>query len=111
MGGGSLLDTPFEGGCHSCPCSVCHPATVHLHKTTCLPAHAQFLTPAVDRVPEGADWAFSTGFIDEDKIRERLFPAGSDTICVLCGPPPMIKFACLPNLEKLGYAPEQCIQF
>jgi NAD(P)H-flavin reductase len=40
-----------------------------------------------------------------------LAAAGDDTICCLCGPPPMIKFACLPNLEKLGYKPEQCIQF
>jgi NAD(P)H-flavin reductase len=37
--------------------------------------------------------------------------AGDDTICCLCGPPPMIKFACLPNLEKLGYKQEACIQF
>ncbi|KAL4420574.1 hypothetical protein ABPG75_010230 [Micractinium tetrahymenae] len=63
----------------------------------------------VDKADEG--WQFSTGFINEDMVRDRLFPAGEDTICCLCGPPPMIKFACLPNLEKLGYKPEQCIQF
>nr|ABP97095.1 nitrate reductase [Chlorella vulgaris] len=63
----------------------------------------------VDKADEG--WQFSTGFINEDMVKERLFPAGDDTICCLCGPPPMIKFACLPNLEKLGYKPEQCIQF
>ncbi len=63
----------------------------------------------MDRPTE--DWQYSSGFINEDMIREQLFPAGPSTICCLCGPPPMIKFACLPNLEKLGYAPEQCIQF
>ncbi|KAI7840579.1 hypothetical protein COHA_005732 [Chlorella ohadii] len=73
-------------------------------------AHPNFsVWYTVDNADEG--WAFSTGFINEDMIRERLFPAGPDTICCLCGPPPMIKFACLPNLEKLGYTPEQCIQF
>jgi hypothetical protein len=24
----------------------------------------------------------------------------------MCGPPPMINFACIPNLDKLGYKPE-----
>ena len=90
---------------------------------------------AVDKADEG--WAFSTGFICEEMIREQLFPgelrlalqagqlwgcwqathskslpnvcrlscllavslcaaASDSTICCLCGPPPMIKFACLP---------------
>lgn len=65
--------------------------------------------PAVDKADES--WQFSTGFICEEMIRARLFPSGPSTICCLCGPPPMIKFACLPNLEKIGYTSEQCIQF
>nr|ACF22999.1 nitrate reductase [Chlorella vulgaris] len=73
-------------------------------------AHPNFhVWYTVDKADEG--WQFSTGFICEDMIKEQLFPAGEETICCLCGPPPMIKFACLPNLEKLGYKPEQCIQF
>ena len=66
---------------------------------------------AVDRVPEGVEWGFSTGFVDEDMVRQRLFPSGSETIACLCGPPPMLKFACLPNLEKAGYAAADCISF
>ena len=65
----------------------------------------------MDRVPEGVEWAYSKGFVNEDMVQERLFPAGPDTIAVMCGPPPMIKFACLPNLEKVGYASERCISF
>ena len=63
----------------------------------------------VDRPTEG--WQFSTGFICEAMLRERLFPAGPGAIACLCGPPPMIKFACLPNLELMGYTPEECLQF
>ena len=66
-------------------------------------------SPAVDRPTEG--WPYSSGFINEDMVRAQLWPAGDATVCFLCGPPPMIKFACLPNLEALGYKPEQCIQF
>ena len=66
---------------------------------------------AVDRVPEGMEWAYSTGFVNEDMVREHLFPAGPETAALLCGPPPMIKFACVPNLEKLGYKAEDCICF
>ncbi len=44
-------------------------------------------------------------------IDEQLLPAGEDAVAFMCGPPPMIKFACLPNLEKAGYKPEQCIAF
>ncbi|BDA47084.1 Nitrate reductase [NADH] [Coccomyxa sp. Obi] len=65
----------------------------------------------VDRVPEGMEWAYSTGFVNEDMVREHLFPAGPETAALLCGPPPMIKFACMPNLEKLGYKAEDCICF
>lgn len=25
------------------------------------------------------------------------------TVILMCGPPPMIKFACTPSLDKLGY--------
>jgi NAD(P)H-flavin reductase len=61
------------------------------------------------RAPEG--WAYSSGFINEDMLREHMLPAGPDAIVAMCGPPPMIKFACIPNLEKLGYTEQQMITF
>lgn len=36
-------------------------------------------------------------------ILEHLYPPAEDTLVLMCGPPPMIKFACDPNLDKLGY--------
>lgn len=55
----------------------------------------------VDRAKEG--WEYSTGFINSDMIEKALFPPSPDNLVLLCGPPPMINFACLPNLDKLGY--------
>ena len=59
----------------------------------------------------GKGWRYSSGFVSEEMIRQHLFPAGGDTICIMCGPPPMIKFACVPNLEKAGYSTDQMITF
>jgi len=58
-----------------------------------------------------ADWGFSKGFIDTEMIKAHLPPPSSDTIILMCGPPPMVKFACEANLEKLGYAKDSCLAF
>ena len=55
----------------------------------------------LDSPPKG--WAYSSGFIDEAMIKAHMPPPQSDTLILMCGPPPMVKFACLPNLEKLGH--------
>jgi len=55
----------------------------------------------LDRPP--TPWAFSTGFIDKAMIADHLPGPGPDTLVLLCGPPPMIKFACEPNLEANGF--------
>eukprot|EP00054_Salpingoeca_dolichothecata_P038159 m.13065 g.13065 ORF g.13065 m.13065 type:complete len:312 (+) comp8273_c0_seq1:136-1071(+) len=51
----------------------------------------------------GDNWNYSKGFITDTMISDHLPPAGPDTQLLVCGPPPMVKFACLPNFEKLGY--------
>ena len=63
----------------------------------------------LDRPPK--DWTGHTGFINEAMLREAMPPPSSDTLILMCGPPPMIKFACEPNLEKLGYEAEQMFAF
>ncbi|RXG56199.1 NADH-cytochrome b5 reductase 2 [Armadillidium vulgare] len=57
----------------------------------------------VDRPTEG--WKYSSGFVDDKMISGHLFPPKDDTLVLMCGPPPMVNFACIPNLDKLGYAP------
>lgn len=60
----------------------------------------------LDRPPAG--WKYSTGFINKEMLEKSLPKAASDgsTQILMCGPPPMIKFACIPNLTELGFKPE-----
>lgn len=59
----------------------------------------------IDKADEG--WKYSVGFINEDMIRDNLFAPSDDSLVLMCGPPPMINFACVPNLEKLGHKAER----
>ena len=63
----------------------------------------------LDRPP--ARWKFSSGFITDAMIAERLPGPQEESLVLMCGPPPMIKFACLPNLTKLGYTKAQQVVF
>ena len=56
-------------------------------------------------------WAYSTGFINDTMIDGHLPKASSETQILMCGPPPMIQFACIPNLEKLGFTSEMYFAF
>ncbi|XP_070154657.1 NADH-cytochrome b5 reductase 3 isoform X2 [Polyergus mexicanus] len=55
----------------------------------------------LDTSSEG--WSYSTGYINTEMIEKHVFPPSLDTIVLMCGPPPMINSACIPNLDKLGY--------
>lgn len=59
----------------------------------------------LDKPP--ADWKYSTGFVSDTMIKDHLPAPSDDTLILMCGPPPMINFACLPNLDKLGYTSSQ----
>lgn len=37
--------------------------------------------------------------------------ASPETIAFMCGPPAMIKFACIPNLAKIGYGKDDYVSF
>ncbi|TGZ74109.1 hypothetical protein CRM22_001111 [Opisthorchis felineus] len=51
-----------------------------------------------------ANWRYSSGYVSESVLSEHLYPPGNDTLVLLCGPTPMVEFACYPNLAKLNYA-------
>lgn len=63
----------------------------------------------LDRPPAG--WKYSTGFITDEMIKAHLPAPGPSTIVLMCGPPPMVKFACQQNLDKLGYAKDMQVAF
>jgi len=53
-----------------------------------------------------SDWKYSTGFISKEMIETHLFTSsdgGKKIQTFMCGPPGMLKFACLPNLKELGF--------
>ena len=57
----------------------------------------------LDRPPQ--NWKYSTGFINREMIEKNLYTpeTGNKVQAFMCGPPPMIKFACIPALEALGF--------
>mmetsp|Transcript_15243 Transcript_15243/g.18490 ORF Transcript_15243/g.18490 Transcript_15243/m.18490 type:complete len:490 (-) Transcript_15243:3244-4713(-) len=63
----------------------------------------------LDRPP--TDWEYSSGFVTDEMIKAHLPPPTDDCVVLMCGPPPMIKFACKANLDKLGYSKDQQIEF
>ena len=65
--------------------------------------YSRFLIHSIKKI---SGWAYSSGFISSDMIKDHLFPPSDDDLVVMCGPPPMINFACIPNLDKLEYNPE-----
>jgi cytochrome-b5 reductase len=56
-------------------------------------------------------WKYSSGFVSAEMIAERLLPPGPDSLVLMCGPPPMMKFACDPALDKLAYPKEMRFQY
>lgn len=64
----------------------------------------------VDKAPE-AGWVYSEGFVNEQMIRDHLPPPGADTLVACCGPPPMIQHACKPNIQSIGYAPDNVFYY
>uniref|UniRef100_UPI00358F2B7E NADH-cytochrome b5 reductase 3-like n=1 Tax=Myxine glutinosa TaxID=7769 RepID=UPI00358F2B7E len=59
--------------------------------------------------PKG--WEYSKGHVAEDMIRNQLPAPSDDTMVLMCGPPAMIENACIPNLDKLGYAQDMQFAF
>ncbi|KAH8261494.1 hypothetical protein KR044_010317, partial [Drosophila immigrans] len=78
-------------------------------KISCLPPspHA-----ALKRMPRTAHarfiaWSYNTGHVNDDMMQEHLHPPDPETLCLLCGPPPMVNYTCIPGLERLGHRSEQ----
>ncbi|GHP05673.1 NADH-cytochrome b5 reductase 3 [Pycnococcus provasolii] len=64
----------------------------------------------VDRLPEDASsWKYDQGFISEDMLKKSMPPPGPDTQLLVCGPPPMIEYACKPAFAKLGYTDDMVL--
>ncbi|VUZ53101.1 unnamed protein product [Hymenolepis diminuta] len=63
----------------------------------------------VETPPE--HWSYSVGYIDQKMIDEHCYPAGENTVNLLCGPATMIKNACIPGLTASGHAEKNILIF
>jgi len=61
--------------------------------------------------PKDGTWKYSAGFITEDMVRDHLPVPGDGVSVFLCGPPPMLEFACMPNLKKIGHNMDRVVAF
>jgi len=66
----------------------------------------------VDKAPS-EEWKYSVGFVSKEMIDTHLPKKQSNgqTQIYMCGPPPMIKFACLPALQELGFQENEWFTF
>lgn len=64
----------------------------------------------LDRPPANG-WRYSTGFVSEEMITGHLPTPSDTTVCLICGPPPMVKFACHANLDKVNWPTALRLQF
>ena len=62
----------------------------------------------LDRPPK-AGWSHFCGFITKEMIEKTMPPPGPRTQILICGPPPMLKFAVLPAREELGYTKDMIL--
>lgn len=58
-----------------------------------------------------ANWSYSSGFINESMLRDHIPSVSEDTLIGMCGPPPMINYACIPNLKKIGFKEKHYFSF
>ena len=65
----------------------------------------------VDVQPENQPWKYSVGFVNRQMIEAHLPKPAEKTMIFMCGPPPMLNFACKPNLEKAGHAAANVLYF
>jgi len=64
----------------------------------------------LDRPPDDG-WSYLSGHIDEAMLASHMPRADSGSIVLMCGPPPMLEYACHPNLERLGFQKDQLYSF
>ena len=58
----------------------------------------------VSEAPEGGEWKYSVGHLDEAMMREHFFMPNEGRVATfLCGPPGLIKHGALPALQKMGF--------
>jgi cytochrome-b5 reductase len=58
-----------------------------------------------------ANWQGKTGFITEQMIKDCLPAPCDNSLMLMCGPPPMVEYACKKNLASLGFDKKMMVCF
>ncbi len=58
-----------------------------------------------------SNWTGFKGFVTKEMLAKTMPKPGPDSVVLLCGPPPMIKKACIPALGELGYGRDHLFTF
>jgi NAD(P)H-flavin reductase len=58
-----------------------------------------------------SNWKGFKGFVSKEMLSKTMPKPGPDSMVLLCGPPPMIKKACIPALGELGYGRDHLFTF
>ena len=61
--------------------------------------------------PPASGWDGGSGFVTQEMIEAHLPKPSEEAVVLMCGPPPMIKFACEQNLDKIGFRKENQLAF
>lgn len=92
--------------CHPCP------HIPHVSALPHTPSHLPFrvrVYHVITHAPPG--WQQGSGFITLDMMKERLFPAGPDSLALMCGPPGLLNHVCLPGFKAMGYEESRMVVF
>lgn len=69
------------------------------------------LVYTIDKPEHPDTWTGEIGFIDQSMLKTHMPSPHPNHMILLCGPPPMINMACMPNLKQLGYQPTSIFKF
>lgn len=61
--------------------------------------------------PPAEGWTGGVGHVTADLMQEKLFPASSETLGLMCGPPGLLDNVCVPGFEKMGYKKDTLVLF
>ncbi len=54
-------------------------------------------------------WPKGKGFVNDQTLKDHLFPAADDCLAIVCGPPTFLSHAVLPSLYRVGYDEEHIV--
>jgi cytochrome-b5 reductase len=70
-----------------------------------------FVRYTIDSAAASDVWSHSTGRVNAEMIGKFLMADCGKQQFLFCGPPPMIKMACIPSLKELGYSEKDWVVF